>query len=244
MKRTPHTSLLPLLALALLACDAASPEESDSDGLYAEFAVTAEGGTKSAVSATLKRGGAGSLHLVELPEGDELRVTAAGETRQLEQSIGLGFVPYTAKMSTVAPGTEFRIALVRADPADPGAPSSTCTLPAPFEITGPAADAAFSRAADALTITWSGGGETDRFEVDISGVCIETFHTEVDADGGELALPAGTLQLEPDSVRGETTCTAYISLRRWRDGAVDPGFDAGGTMWCQQARRVEVTTAP
>jgi hypothetical protein len=230
-----------LVFLGLIAaggCAKTSSADLLTHGMSADIEAKATGDGTTNVSATLYVGDPSSLNFVELQGDDELLASFDGGTEEPMDRFELGnIVSYGSTFQGDNGGTSFTVDFSRT--VDAGAPDSTGTLPDPFAIdpTG----TANSRAAT-LTLTWS-PVSTDLMRWDASGPCIDPTGESIPADGGMLAIDAGTLvksaaQGTPDS------CTISISITREHLGSLDPGYGHGGQVSGQQVRTVMFTSTP
>lgn len=222
----------------LAACTDIASEDLLTSGMYADIAVTATGTGTSEVGAILRAGGPLSTTFVELTGDDELTATLGEETKALTP-VSLGTIhSFVATFDADDPDAEYTIALVRT--IDDGAPDTSITLPDPFEL-GELGVTEFSRADDALTVTWEPSGEADRMEATVDGDCFLIHSAEISGDPGTWTLEAGTLQ---DVGEESVNCEATVSLRRIRAGEVDAGYGEGGSARGVQVRAVTIQSTP
>ena len=78
---------------------------------------------------------------------------------------------HTQRFEADTEGSQFTLSFDRADQA--GAPESIATLPAPFSVTMPEADSAFSRSNDTgeIVVAWDNQSD-DRVNVTVHGVIV------------------------------------------------------------------------
>lgn len=230
-----------LSSLLLAACEDVGSGDILTSGIYADLSVTATGDGTSIVSAKLKSGGPNSNTYVELEGNDVLTATANGETKTMEDEYLVdadqNFHRYVASFDTEAADTSFVVSFARE--IDDGAPQSTITLPAPFEVDEPASS--FQRST-AATIAWSPSGTSDHMRLTASGTCIYSYSIDISGDPGTYTLEGGTLEAVDDDE--QQSCKVTYTLDRWREGSVDPGFGEGGTALGHQLRSVVVETLP
>src|SRR4051812_6982322 len=121
-----------LVAAALAAgCKTTSSVDLATDGISADFLVSATSGSASKVSVEMSPGnGVVPTDAVRLDGGDALYAQAAGQRKQM----GAGNRDYETTFGTGAAETAFRVLLERAAPDKVDAPDSTGTLPAPFNL--------------------------------------------------------------------------------------------------------------
>ena len=121
---------------------------------------------------------------------------------RLNARVGLG---------TAAVDTLFTVSLERALDEDKDAPSSTATLPAPFDI-GPLSKTTFSRGED-LVVTWEPSGMSDNMDIEVDGDCISSpsGNFTVSGDPGTFTIAANELE-SFDSDMPES-CSATVTSR-------------------------------
>ena len=234
-------ALIPTLALLplLVACESVDSESVLTSGVFAEYTAVSDG-TDARAQAVLRVGGASSNTFLNLEGGDELSVSAGEESSDLsEQNLGDYFY-YTADLSSIAPGTEYDFSFIRT--VDDGAPSSTCSMPDAFELSGPEADAGVSRSADALTVSWTESGKADAMELRVKGDCIFDYVESISGDPGTFVVEAGKLQTPDEQV--DQSCDATVELYRKRAGSLDAGFGEGGFIYAAQVRSVKIRLDP
>ena len=229
------------ISFAAAACTDVKSEEVTTGGMYLDYTVVTQGeGTGSNVSTLLRVGGLTSTTYVDLSEGDQLSVSVDAEEAVLSQ-VSLGVVhSYTQRFEADAEGSEFTLSFDRADQA--GAPESIATLPAPFSVTMPEADSAFSRSNDTgeIVVAWDNQGD-DRVNITVHGDCFASYFALDEADTASHTIPLSYFKdNEYDSV---SSCTAEIAVERTRAGSVDPEFGGGQSLGIQR-RTVSVLIEP
>lgn len=223
----------------LAGCESVKSGDVATSAIWADFSATSEGeGTHA--QAILRVGGESSNTYVELEGGDTLSATVGEETIDLTL-IALGELKvYVADFAADEADTPVRFAFART--VDDGAPASTTSIPTPFAITSPAADAAYSRTQDAIPVSWEPSGSTDNVWIRLRSDCILDAEVSVDGDPGAYTFEAGSL--EPiESQEGES-CEAELLVERRRYGDLDPGFTTGGTVYAAHARTVRLRLDP
>ena len=223
----------------LIACEAVDSEDVLTSGMHADLAVTNTGDNTRA-AAVLRVGGATSNTFVELTGEDSLTVNIGEESTPLQaQNLG-DLWSYNADLELGDAGTEYAFAFERS--VDEGAPSSTCTMPAPFELSTPEMDASVSRSEDSVLVSWEGSGESDPMELIVDSECTEYLAIAVDQDSGSYTIEAGEITayegMEDDNCKGS------LVLRRVRAGALDTGYGEGGQVHAAQERSVDLQFAP
>ncbi len=231
---------LTLAALAFLSgCSTASSTDIKTSGLYASFSGTADGSGKTRVSTTLQVGQL-STTFVEIAGTDALDASSGTDKSAMAKSSLLGLVSYSASLTGDEEGKSVTVALTRASP-DTSAPSSTLTLPAKFQITGPTGGAAFARGADAIEVKWDNSGKTDAMSAELSGSCIKPV-TKTGPDTGSLIIAGADLVATKDN---ETkTCDVSIVVKRSRTGTLDAAYGKGGSVQGIQSRVLSITSKP
>ncbi len=235
-----HLALLALGLSVLAGCSQVDSDAIRTSGMYADLKIEADGSGGSVASASLTVGGASSVTFINLSGGDSLVTLVGGNRYAMVRHEVLGVISYRAFPPVNAANAAFRISLLRDGDAD--APNSEVTLPAPFAITAPLSGSAFSRATQALTVTWSGSGATDPLTWQISGDCIVGQSGNQASDVGTLLIPAGAIQ--PRTGQGANSCTAEIRFFRTRSGTVDPAYGEGGELHARQTRAVSILSTP
>jgi hypothetical protein len=238
-----RTSLRFLAAAAcvapLVACEAVDSSSVLTDGMWAEMTAVSDGDNTTA-TATLKVGGPASNTFVELVGDDSLTVAIDGaEPTELDANNLGDWFWYDTTTDLVAAGTSFDFAFLRS--VDEGAPSTTCSLPSPFEISAPAEDTEFSRANDAMTVTWD-GNTSDSMEVIVSSDCFVDLYIDVEGDPGTVVVEAGSYDVYEDDEA--ENCPATVTVKRIAAGTVDTGFGEGGESYGVQVRSVDVMLLP
>ncbi len=238
----PMTALL-FLGLATGCAETIDSGDVGTDGIYAEIEVLATGNGTSEVVTTLKAGGNSSNVYVDLTEHDSL-IASANDAPSVMSKEGNVVIRYHSTFPTDAADTAYKVSFLRSHA--PGAecngisaPDSHVTLPAGVTLTGPAANATFSRTSP-ITVTWSGSGEVDPLHWSIDGDCILAAGGDA-SDTGTLTIPANALQALDDPPQ---SCTVTLTLGRSRSGAVDPAYGEGGTIVARQVRSVSLTSTP
>ena len=231
--------LLPLL-LALPACTKVESSSILTKGMSASMSVSADGTGKSVASASLRVGDS-AVDFVDLSSGDSLVASSGAKSQTLSRSVLFNVVTYSTSFSGLDAGdTPYTIAFKRS--LDAGAPSSTCTLPAPFTLTTPAPGASLSRGGADITLTWQ-GGTADKMRYELKGDCLASKSDAITGDPGTLVIPRGTVAVNDPKNAGQT-CTGTLVVRRRRDGKLDPAFGHGGNIYGEQVRSVTFTSTP
>lgn len=225
----------------LAACEDVGSKNIKTDGMFADFEVTARADGDSEVRAALRVGGGLSNTYVELSPGDVLSATSGSETHTLTEdgSGAFNVHVYHATFSGIEEDKAFTIGFDRAD--DVSAPDSHTTLPAPFQLTAPTANQEVSRA-DALTISWTPANTRDDMSARLDGDCIIVAAPHIDSDSGTLTLPADSLS--PSAGHEGDTCNVDIRIARTRSGGVDPAFGEGGHFNAVQLRTITIRSTP
>jgi hypothetical protein len=238
----------PFALLGSLAASAACTDLASSDittsGMSATMSITADetGTTTASVQLNVDDN---PTAFVTLSAGDSLKATTGSQSQELsETSDLLGDVSYAATFQgAAANGTTYTIALDRQ--TGQSAPSSTCTLPAPFALSAPLPDATWSRANQDITVSYAPSSGPDAMSWTIAMQCasgIADYSGTVSGDPGSFVIPkgmlAGTTGAGPDG-----TCTATLTVNRTRPGELDPAF-TGGAIDAVQARALTFQSAP
>jgi hypothetical protein len=225
-----------MLASALAGCGATTSSTNiRTAGLVALVDITAERPDQTVVSADMVVGGRNSNTHVVLEGGDQLVASCQGEQREMS-SVGNG--SYAARFARSA--GEFVVALMRGQ--DAAAPRSVGSLPLPFEITSAFGDNPYSRANDALTITWAPGGTDAEVSIELEGDCIHSAELQ---PGGDL----GTYSIEPGKITAwksqeKESCNVAVRVVQTRHGQADPALGADSSVVLRQIRATRFVSAP
>jgi hypothetical protein len=239
-------------ALGLAGCaEVVDSGNVATEGMYAEFAVGADGSGETVVASTLRVGGDDSNTFVELSSSDSLIAFQDGESEALTEFNGaLGSVHYSATFTHVGNDDEdahYRVAFLRtqvegAECQGVSAPDSSVTLAAPFTLTAPTAAASHSRTgAGAFDVEWS-NTELDDLEIWVSGDCIITRLFMPLTDAGIYTIDEDEIESLPGSEG--STCDITLSVERVRDGDLDSNFGEGGYVVSRQYREVTFSSTP
>lgn len=209
------------------ACTRTSSADLATDGISAEILVSATSAKGSRVSVEMSPGAVVvPTNTVKLNGSDVLYAEAGG----VRERMRAGALDYTAEFRTGAAETPFTVLLARARPDQPDAPGNTGTLPPPFELRD-LGGADISQAQD-VVLSWAPAGGTDRMALDIRGRCVEDRTIWIDGDPGRYILSRATL--EPEHI--PSACLVTLTLRRVRNGAVDPHLNPGSRFRLEQVR--------
>ena len=234
------TGILFLTLATLVACESVESTDVMTSGVYADIEAVAEGDGSTRASAILRVGGADSNTFLELVADDSLTASTGEETQELiEQSIG-DYFSYVADFDVDAEDTEFVVAFERT--VDEGAPNTTLSLPALFDLTGPEEGVTLSRSEEDITITWESSGTEDEMLWSASGGCFFDASGGIEGDPGTFTIEAGTLE-SVDEDEPET-CEATLVITRSRVGDLDPGYGEGGSVFGKQMRSVDILVSP
>jgi hypothetical protein len=231
-----RTLLACVLCVSAAGCTDLQSSDLKTAGMSTSMSVTADGTGQTTVTAQFNVDNNGT-DFVNLSSGDSAVAEVASQSRTMSQSNVLGDIAYQTTFSGQdAAGTQYTIALQRT--TDVSAPSSVCTLPNGFNITGPTSSGTFSRQSD-LTVTYDNPGSGDTMTWSLSG-CAEGNGT-VTGDSGSFTIPKGTLS--PNGAQSGT-CQDTITLTRARAGQVDSHYGSGGSIVAQQVRSVTFNSTP
>ena len=229
------------IAFGAVACTDVKSEEVTTAGMYLDYTVVTEGeGTGSNVNTLLRVGGLTSTTYVDLSEGDQLSVAVDAEEAVLSQ-VSLGVVhSYTQRFEADTEGSEFVLAFDRADQT--GASESIAVLPAPFEVTMPEPDSAFSRSNDTgeVVVTWDNQSD-DRVNITVHGDCFASYFALDESDSATHTIPLS--YFKDNEYDAANSCTAEIAVERLRTGTVDPEFGDGQSQGMQR-RTVSILIEP
>lgn len=227
-----------LVVMMSVGCAKTDSTDLLTSGIYADLDARATGDGKTTVYATLYVDSPTTLNFVELGSDDKLVATSGGTTQTMTQSELGNLVSHAASFTGDDAGTEFDVAFERK--VDAGAPSSTISLPAPFDLDPTPATA--SRAA-AITITWGPDGTSDKMLWNATGPCISPATGMASGDPGTLTIAAATFVKQTGSGIPDS-CTLTFQLLRERTGTLDRHFTRGGSALGIQERTVTWTSTP
>jgi hypothetical protein len=231
------------VSCAVCGCHSDSTDVLTS-GMSADLGVVATGSGSTNAGATIYQGIPERLIFVELRGDDSLVASTGSQSKTLDESNLLGIISYSAQFDGAdAEGTPYQIAFHRK--LDSGAPASTCTLPAAFSISAPAAGGTFSRAGSDIAVTYSPGGKPEEmvYELGNGSDCLQPVSQRLSGDPGSFTIAKGTLQPK-DAAHANASCQVTLAISRLRPGMLDPGFGKGGTMNCIQTRSVVFQSSP
>ena len=226
------------LVVVLAGCSSLTSDKLKTSGITAHLQVTAKADGQSDATATLNVGSS-LIDFVELASGNTLTASTGGDSKTLTKTKLLGIVTYGATFTGHTDGgTSYGFDLQRA--SDTSAPSSTCTLPAGFEVTAPSG-ATHSRLSDDLTIGVAGSQTQLAWSAD--GSCIRSASAQAAVTGGTLVIPHGSLQANVADGGVGVSCAVTVKLSDSKTGTLDPAF-GGGSIACVQQREFVITSAP
>jgi hypothetical protein len=228
-----------VLACAAVGCQPVKSSDVRTSGLHADITAGSASGS-CLVEVLLQVGGKLSNTYAVLTGDDRLVVYYAGTSMAMDRKDDIpGQARYIARMNLQPTDTELRVAFERG-PQDVTAPNST-VLTAPKLNYSPLATTPYSRAGDALTVSWSPVESTDKVEYRVSGQCLELTDVGPAADPGGFSLPAGSLHKGKPSTdpsqQGITVpdnCSASVIVNKKRSGQVDPAFAGGSFQFYQE----------
>jgi hypothetical protein len=228
--------------LGFAACTSIQSSNIKTAGMSATMRVVADGGGSTKVTTQLNVDSNGT-DFVDLSGGDTLTASAAAQSQTMSRTSLLGTVSYEATFSgDDAEGTRFTIALTR--PNDVSAPSSTCVMPKPFNITMPTANGVFSRGNSDIAVVYDGSGTQDPMTWTANGNCVVNGPVtgQVSGDPGSFTIAKGALN--PNGSQSSLTCPVQITLTRTRTGQLDSHFGSGGSISAQQVRTLTFSSMP
>jgi hypothetical protein len=208
-------------------------------GIAMGIVVTAESADESTVRTSVQVGDLGvTATYVDLEGGDRLLASIDGGEEKAMQVESQGV--YQTSFPTGAADTSFRVNLDRSE--DDDAPNSVGPLPAPFDLTSLEGNT-FSRANDAIEVTWDPGGSNDDMHVDWTGTsCIFSGGADIPGDTGTYTIEAATLDSTNDDA--PETCDVTVTVTRTRHGDPDSILDPDSDFRLDQVRTTQFTSAP
>jgi hypothetical protein len=178
---------------------------------------------------------------IELSSGDSLTASTGNQSQVMAKVELMGAVSYVASFSGAATAdAAYQIALTRASGGS--APSSSCSLPAPFDAALATPTTTFSRANDAIPLTITGAGGSDTTSVAYTGNCVSAGVVYVSNDS-MLQVLSGTIKTALGSP-SNASCQVTLLVERSRDGTVDPALALNSKMTCSQTRPLTITSVP
>jgi hypothetical protein len=218
------------VAILLTGCKCAAPVDSEvgTDSIHVYMVLQcAEDGTTS-VRVELSVGGPLGSDIY-LTGGDELEVTANGQSQKLErEDTWLNQVFYNGTLDTDEPGTEVTISFER--PNHTSALDSCVTLPANIAIQMPQAGETFTRG-DEITVSWEPSGGPGEVAIEFATICRggqESYSKTTSytaSDSGSAAYPVASLLDE--SLEGNEVCDVTITLMRETTGSISAEYKSG-----------------
>jgi hypothetical protein len=231
-----HSTAALSCACVLAACAATTSSKNvRTAALVALIDITSERPDQTVVSANMVVGGRDSNTHVVLEDGDQLVATCQGEKLEMS-SVGNG--SYAARFARS--DGEFVIGLERT--ADKPAPRNVGNMPASFEITSLFGDTAFSRANDALTVTWTPGGTDSVVSIELEGDCIHSTVLEAGKDPGTFTIEAGKVTAWKSQEK--ESCNVALRVVQTKHGEPDPALGADSSVVLRQIRATRFVSAP
>jgi hypothetical protein len=224
------------------ACTSVQSADIKTAGMSAFMEVSADGTGQTRATAEIHVDN-NATDYVTLSSGDTLVASAGSQSQTMSQNDFLGTVGYLATFTDLdGDGTQYTIALKRT--SDVSAPSSTCVMPKPFNITAPTANGTFSRSGADIMVTYDTTGTQDQMTWSAGGDCVKGMvDGTVSGDSGSFTIAKGLLVPTDASIQ-MMTCQAHITLTRSRPGQLDSHFGSGGNITAQQVRTVTFNSTP
>ena len=236
-----------LVCIGLSACSSSSTDidstEVVTQRIWAGVEIEARGNGNTRVKVELNQNRSSGSN-IRLTANERLEASAAGVTVTLQEDLDLSDIDYEGTLPVDAGGTQVRITLFRADGSIVN--GSTASLPEPFFIATPARRQRVT-AGDSLLIAWSPGSAGNEIRLGISTICpvagggssISVQSFEIDDSGSHLFDTAMLNAASAPDLAAGTRCEMDVTLRRGRNGTIDPAFRGGGHIRATQERTVE-----
>ena len=209
-------------SFACAACTDLQSADLKTAGMSANMTVQGSSAGQATVNVVLNVDN-NATDFVTLSSGDALVAKAGSASQTLSESNTLGDVSYATTFGNEASGTLFTVALNRSA-GSTSAPSSTCTLPAPFAISTPSSTTSFSRASSDIVVTYGPGGSSDAVSYVVEGSCVGgSGPVTLQGDPGSFTIARGSVTPLGAS-QTNASCAANISISRTRTGQLDPAF--------------------
>ncbi len=227
---------------AVVACTSIQSSDLKTAGMSATFRVIGQGGGQTNASAQFNVD-TNETDFVDLSSGDTVVATAGSQTQSMSESDVLNDISYqTTFNGQDAEGTLYNFALDRT--TDVSAPSSTVTMPGPFDITAPASSASFSRATSDISVTYDNSGSSDQMSWSTQGSCINGQPSGViSPDSGSFTIPKGTIT-PADASQTSATCQVTLGISRVRFGQTDSHYASGSSIAAEALRTVTFSSTP
>ena len=237
MPRALPRSLLWSLALAGCYAEIDSPE-IDTGEMSAEMRIVSHG-TGTAEAAVELFSGDSRSRYVRLDTAVDTLELASGSTAALftlDDALS-GQLIYRTSLAGDGAETAFRVGLTRAGKAS--APSSTVTLPPPYEVSSPGPADTY-RTADGgfIPVKWS-DKSADPMVLQLSGPCILPASASVDPSKGGYDWPLAAVPRNTGAA--QRSCEVTLTVERQRAGMLDPAFGQGGSLVAVARRAVTFT---
>lgn len=243
MNRMNYKKIIILFSvIQLTACSSADSDDIKTSGISASFSVNAIADGKSHLRARLGVGGSLSNTDLELENGDQLVVSANGQSLVMrEDKEFLGGFEYKATLPFNTENTEFTFSFNRPD--GDSAPDSTVIMPAAVNLASPTMNSVFNRT-DLITISWtpvSYNMTSISIDFDLNDCADATgqvsstgmssgYDYNSSSDPGSVFLTASALFSDAALQNLTLSCKVNILVTRHRKGVVDPTFGEGGSI--------------
>ena len=240
--------------LVLAGCSQTDSENIRTQGIGADFSVTANGNGSTRVEGTLEvgSGGIGGTE-VELSSGDQLTANAYGTTLNLRKDSNLLGISYVTTFNSDEGNELFTVSFER----DGGvsAPNSTVILPNRFAIIAPADNEPFGRTEN-ITLTWAPAEQSGNLTIRYTADCSYTDDLGEDhfvtRQGNDSSLDDGSYTISAASIINSAvneipvdgTCDVEFELQRVRTGNLDSNFGEGGRIRAYQNRSINIVVVP
>jgi len=237
---------LPIFLLpALTGCFEQVPsQEVTTASMFQNVELVSRDGLSTEVGVELTVGGPLGTS-VELQNGDELRVSALGETVTLmKQDELFGGPRYVGALPHASEGAAFSVDYLRGDASAQAhgcgrtnAVGTFALMAKPFEIAPIMVNA---RLGQPVTIAWS-NRENGAMQIAVSGSCIVGGRAIV-GDSGAFVVDAA--MLSSNRAKEPTACSVKAVVSRCRAGQVSAEFGEGGQVKACQERTIAFRITP
>lgn len=231
-------------SLLLLACSKRDSESIPTKNIYADMSVISTGESMvdhSLVEVRLYSGKGADSNIIELSEGDRLKVFADADEYALKEKAGVFDTYYEATLPRGNINTIYRISFIREE--NLSATESSVMLPDQFEFTS---DTSVKLAQhENLNVAWAPFRLRELITVEYDFDCVSEagnqFYIQETEDINDDGLQA--INITKYLTENVMTCDGYIDFKRINKGELDPNFDKGGSIYAMQRRRIEVKIA-
>ncbi len=242
-----RASSLGMLAFVVI-CGACSTESTESEniatpGIFARMNVDALSTGSSKVTVELNVGGSNGTN-ISLSSGERLEASNGNQVKVMNRDTDFLDIDYEIDFDNADTTAPFRVSFFRS--TGEVIDGSSVFLPPDFDISSPTTNQSFSIDGQ-MPITWAPTDPGQFIELVVSTLCTnntggstsssQTFNLNDDGfENFSLSLVGAATDATIDQTRD---CELRFTLERRRTGAIDPGFESGGSFRSRQVRSVD-----